>query len=97
MVCDDTARRSESSWSPALHIVPKDNGWLLCGDCRALTARTIPDRYPVRHSHDHSRQLWLLFLVRALTSLSQCNSVHVLNSLRGSLSLPIYFTLHVKD
>jgi hypothetical protein len=33
MLQDGTARRSESSWSSALHIVPKkDNGWCPCGD-----------------------------------------------------------------
>jgi hypothetical protein len=58
MVRDGTARPSESSWSSALHIVPKkDNGWHLCGDYRALNARTISDRYPVRHIHDYSHQL----------------------------------------
>jgi cleavage and polyadenylation specificity factor subunit 1 len=55
---EGTARRSESSWSSALHIVPKkDNGWRPCGGYRALNARTIPDRYLVRHIHDYSHQL----------------------------------------
>jgi hypothetical protein len=53
MVRDGTARRSESSWSSALHLVPKkDNG-------TALNARTIPDRYPVPHIHDF---VWLMVL-----------------------------------
>jgi hypothetical protein len=55
---DGTARRSESSWFSELNIVLKDNGWRPCGDYKALNSRIIPDRYPVRHIHDYSHQLF---------------------------------------
>jgi hypothetical protein len=40
MMRDGTARRAEGTWSSALHLVPKDNGWRPCGDYRALIDRT---------------------------------------------------------
>lgn len=58
MLANGTARRSESSWSSPLHLAPKkDNGWRPCGDYRALNARTIPDKYPIRHIQDFAHQL----------------------------------------
>lgn len=58
MVQAGTATPSSSPWSSPLHLAPKkDATWRPCGDYRALNARTIPDRYPVRHIGDLAHNL----------------------------------------
>ena len=51
-------RRSKSSWSSPLHMVPKEDGtWHPCGDFRRLNDATEADKYPVPHLQDFSAQL----------------------------------------
>ena len=51
-------RRSGSSWSSPLHIVPKPDGsFRPCGDYRRLNEATDMDRYPIPHIHDFTNNL----------------------------------------
>ncbi|GFT97389.1 retrovirus-related Pol polyprotein from transposon 297 [Trichonephila clavipes] len=78
MVLEGTARRGEGSWVSPLHLVPKKSeGWRPCGDYRALNARTIPDRHPVRHIHDY------------LYRLQGCNIFSVIDLVKAYTQVPV--------
>ena len=71
MIREGTARPSNSPWSSPLHLAPKKKSATSkpskrtriqgpvrpCGDYRRVNARTIPDKYPVRHIADYSNDL----------------------------------------
>jgi hypothetical protein len=51
-------RRSNSSWSSALHLVKKKDGtWRPCGDYRRLNLQTRHDCYPIPHIWDFTANL----------------------------------------
>jgi RNase H-like domain found in reverse transcriptase/Reverse transcriptase (RNA-dependent DNA polymerase) len=51
-------RRSNSSWSSALHLVQKKDGsWRPCGDYHRLNLQTKHDCYPILHIWDFSANL----------------------------------------
>lgn len=79
MLANGTARPSESPWSSPLHLAPKkDNGWRPCGDYRLLNARTIPDKYPIRHIQDFAH------------SLSGCKVFSTIDLIKAYNQIPVY-------
>ena len=58
LIAEGIVRRSASSWSSPLHMVPKQDGsWRPCGDFRRLNHATVDDRYPLPHVQDFAQSL----------------------------------------
>ncbi|KAG6458433.1 hypothetical protein O3G_MSEX010849 [Manduca sexta] len=79
MLNNGIARPSDSPWASPLHLAPKkDNGWRPCGDYRMLNARTIPDRYPIRHIHDFAH------------SISGCTVFSTIDLMKAYNQIPVF-------
>ncbi|CAK1581431.1 unnamed protein product [Parnassius mnemosyne] len=82
MLSNGTARPSESPWSSPLYLVPKkNNGWRPCGDYRRLNARTIPDRYPIRHIHDFAH---------AISGYNKCKIFSTIDLVKAYNQIPVF-------
>jgi cytoskeleton-associated protein 5 len=59
-------------------VPKKDSGWRHCGDYRALSTRTITDRYPVPHIQDY------------VHPLSGCSNFFKIDLVRAYQQIPVH-------
>ena len=70
-------RKSKSPWAAPLHLVPKGDGWRVCGDYRRLNTVTVPDSYPMANPN------------ALYTSLHGCKYFTTLDLVRGYNQIPM--------
>lgn len=78
ILANGMAQPSQSPWTSPLHLAPKKtNGWRPCGDYHMLNARTIHDRYPIKHMFDFAPNLVGCKIFSTINLLKAYNQIPV--------------------